>query len=163
MIKYLSLLFFSFLLALPVAYAQDTEVVDEVATEERAPIKDIEADDNYEERLTLARQMHEIWPIRVKVESALDRIAEQIEGPQRLRFKAAMRQAIKFEALEQGSIDAMADIFTAKELDAMIAFYGSKEGRSVSYKTSDYESAIEPLLIKMIDKAILDTKLGKSE
>lgn len=163
MIKYFSLLFLSFSLALPVAYAQDTEVVDEVATEEKAPIKDIEADDNYEERLTLARQMHEIWPIRVKVESALDRIAEQIEGPQRLRFKAAMRQAIKFEALEQGSIDAMADIFTAKELDAMIAFYGSKEGRSVSYKTSDYESAIEPLLIKMIDKAILDTKLGKSE
>lgn len=163
MIKNFSLLFLSFLLALPVAYAQDTEVVDEVATEEKAPIKDIEADNNYEERLTLARQMHEIWPIRVKVESALDRIAEQIEGPQRLRFKAAMRQAIKFEALEQGSIDAMADIFTAKELDAMIAFYGSKEGRSVSYKTSDYESAIEPLLIKMIDKAILDTKLGKSE
>lgn len=160
MIRFLSLFLLSFILIVPSVYAQEDAVQDESTAEEQSPIKDINADDNYEQRLTLARQMHEIWPIRVKVESALERLAQQIEGPQRLRFKAAMRQAIKFEALEQASVDAMTDIYSAKELEAMIAFYGSKEGRSASYKTSDYESALEPLLVKMIDKAILETKLG---
>ena len=42
----------------------------------------------------------------------------------------------------------------------MIQFYGSKEGRSVSFKTGDYEAALQPFLIQMVDKAILDTRLG---
>lgn len=116
--------------------------------------------DKYEERLKLSRKMHEIWPVRPRVESALDAVAEQVPAPERLKFKASMRKGIKFQALEEASIDAMADIFTVKELEAMIEFYGSKEGRSVSHKTSDYERALQPEMIKMIDKALLDAKLG---
>lgn len=131
-------------------------------SESKAPIAALK-DDNYEERLELSRKMHEIWPVRPKVENALDIVAEQIQPQERLKFKAGMRKAIKFEALEEASIDAMADIFTVKELKAMIAFYGSKEGRSVSYKTSDYERALEPVLTKMMDKALLDVKLGSQQ
>jgi len=116
---------------------------------------------DYENRLELSRQMHEMWPVRPKIETVLDRIAEQIEPQNRMRFKSAMRKAIKFQALEEASIDAMADIFTSDELTAMIAFYGSKEGRSVSFKTDDYERALQPVMTKMIDKALLDTKLGQ--
>jgi hypothetical protein len=145
-----------------IAHAQDEAEAD-IAVEENTPLKDLGEDDDVKTRIELAREMHEIWPIRVKVENALERISERVEASQRVRFKAAMRQAIKFEALEQASEEAMADIFTAKELQAMIDFYGSKEGRSVSHKTADYERALEPLLVKMIDKAILDTKLGKQE
>lgn len=137
-------------------------VVEAVASEDK-PIKEMNPDANYEERLKLARDMHEIWPIRPKIEAALDKISEQIEIQERLRFKAGMRKAIQFEALEEASVDAMADIFSAKELEAMIAFYGSKEGRSVSHKTSDYERAIEPVMVKMIDKALLDIKLGPQQ
>ncbi len=164
MIKILSAFLLSLtLLAFP-AYAQDQEATtDEIVVEEQtdqSPIKEVGNEDDYDERLELSRKMHEIWPIRVKIESALERLSQQIEAPQRLRFKAAMRQAIKFDALEEASVEAMSEIFTSKELEAMIDFYGSKEGRSVSHKTADYERAMEPLLVKMIDKAILDTKLG---
>ncbi len=141
------------------AVSEGAEVASEVVSKVNAPVEALK-DDNYEERLALSRKMHEIWPVRPKVENALDAVAEQIQPQERLKFKAGMRKAIKFEALEESSVDAMADIFTVKELEAMIAFYGSKEGRSVSYKTSDYERALEPTLIKMIDKALLDVKLG---
>ncbi len=134
----------------------DMDAIEEDADKPIQPLKD----DDYQERLKLSRKMHEIWPMRPKVENVLDNVAEQIEPQNRLRFKTAMRKSIKFDALEQASIDAMADIYTVKELEAMIAFYGSKEGRSVSYKTDDYERAIEPTLTKMIDKALLDVKLG---
>ena len=42
----------------------------------------------------------------------------------------------------------------------MIDFYGSKEGRSVSHKTGDYEKELQPLMIKMLDKALLNAKMG---
>ncbi len=138
----------------------DDVLAEQGMVSENEPIKPIEAEENYEERLELSRKMHEIWPIRPKVESALEQISEQIEPQERLSFKAGMRKAIEFDALEEGSIDAMADLFSAKELEAMIAFYGSKEGRSVSHKTGDYEKALIPLVTKMIDKALLYVKLG---
>jgi len=114
-----------------------------------------------ESRLELSKQMHKIWPVRPKIENALDAIAEQIDPQNRMRFKSEMRKAINFNTVEQSSIEAMADIFTAEELTAMIAFYGSKEGRSVSFKTDDYAKALQPVLTKMLDKAVLDTKLGQ--
>ena len=125
-------------------------------------IKELPADDaNYAERLELSKKMHEIWPIRPKIEKALDALSAQIEPTKRLEFKSGMRKAISFEALEEASIDAMADIYSAAELKAMIAFYGSKEGRAVSFKTGDYEAALRPVMTKMIDKALLDSKIGQ--
>ena len=162
MIRFLSL-FACVLMLLPVSVmAQENaeDVIEALGTDDETSIKPIDANANYEKRLELSREMHEIWPIRPKIETALENIAQQIDQQERLKFKAAMRKAIKFEALEEASIDAMADIFNAKELEAMIAFYGSREGRSVSHKTSDYERALEPALVKMVDKALLDVKLG---
>ena len=115
---------------------------------------------DYEKRLELAREMHEIWPIRPKIEAVLENVAQQVAPQNRLKLKAALRKAIKFPALEQASIDSMADIFTTEELKAMVDFYGSKEGRSVSFKTEDYEKSLRPILTEMMDKALIDVKLG---
>lgn len=139
--KYLLLIFMAFMVASPV-YAQD-----DLAPEPT--------------NLELAEQMHKIWPIRPKIEAIIDIISEDIAPNDRLRLKAALRQAIEFDALEDASIEAMAEIFTAEELEAMIDFYGSKEGRAVTFKVDDYERALEPTMTKMMDKALLDLKLGK--
>lgn len=147
------------------SYAQENadDVLSETADEQVETIKPVvetPKEENYAKRLELSKQMHEIWPVRPKVESAIDAVGEEVPEADRAKFKAAMRRAMKFKALEEASIDAMAEIFTVDELTAMIEFYGSKEGRSVSYKTGDYEAALQPLMIKMIDKALLDTRLG---
>ena len=156
-----------FILSLLCALLISPAVAQEGAEEQAVPEGQIEAADDtlseadFNQRLELSKKMHEIWPIRPKIERALDRIAAQVPPQNRLEFKSAMRKAINFQSLEQGSIEAMADIFTVAELEAMIAFYGSKEGRSVAFKTDDYERALQPLLSKMLDKAVLDTKLGQ--
>lgn len=113
-------------------------------------------------RLELAQQMHDIWPIRPRVEDALTIIAESMSEENRLSFKAQMRKNIQFDLLEAESTKAMARVFTKEELEKMIAFYGSKEGRSISEKTKDYELALQPVLTKMMDKAMLDTRLGQN-
>ncbi len=165
MIRFFSLLAFVAMLFVSPAIAQeDADSV--LAGQEQASSlqeSEVEGKDVYEERLKLSRKMHEIWPIRPKVESALEVVSEQLPQDERLKFKAGMRKAIKFKALEEASVDAMADIFSVKELLAMIEFYGSKEGRSVSHKTSDYELALQPVFVEMIDKALLDIKLGSKK
>lgn len=164
MIRILSLFAVLALITSPVMAQEDADDVLEAQEQaaEKDDDKEIKAQDDgdYEVRLKLSQKMHEIWPMRQKIENALDLVSERIPEKDRLSFKAAMRKSIKFDALEETSIDAMADIFTEKELKKMIDFYGSKEGRSVSYKTSDYEKALQPMMIKMLDKALLNAKMG---
>jgi len=123
-------------------------------------VEDVKAKGTMKQRKALSQKMHEIWPIRRKVENALDSISERIDENNRAKFKAGMRRAIDFEELEEASIQAMADIYSVAELEKMIDFYGSKEGRSISVKTGDYEKQLQPLMIKMVDKALLDAKMG---
>ncbi len=114
-------------------------------------------------RLELAGKMHEIWPIRTRIESALDSAAQSFPVERQTEIKAAMRKSIKFDQVEEASKRAMAETFTEEELEAMITFYGSEAGRAVSAKTGDYEGALRPVLIEMLDKAMLDLRTGQPQ
>ncbi len=115
----------------------------------------------YDQRLALALKMNEIWPIRLRIETAIAAAAESFPLERRPEVKAALRKNIQFDQIEEESIKAMAETFSSEELQAMIDFYGSENGRSISAKTSAYEHALRPSLIKMMDKAMLDVKTGK--
>ena len=117
---------------------------------------------DFDQRLELAAKMHEIWPVRVRVEEALDMASESFDQFERPAFKAKMRQAIKFEQLEEESIEIMAKLYTVKELEAMIAFYGSPEGRAISAKSGDYSAALEPVITRMLDAALMDVRTGST-
>lgn len=116
-----------------------------------------------QERLQLAQKMHEIWPVRTRIESAISHVAVNFPEEKQAEAKAAMRKSIQFDQVEEESIKAMARVFTEDELKAMIAFYGSETGRSVSAKTVDYEMALRPIMTKMMDKAMLDLRTGTAE
>lgn len=114
-------------------------------------------------RLELAGKMHEIWPIRTRMETAIDSVAEGFPEDKRVEIKAAMRKSVQFDQLEEASIKAMAETYTEEELTAMIDFYGSETGRTISAKTSQYEFALRPIMVQMIDKAILSLRTGQSQ
>lgn len=111
-------------------------------------------------RLALATKMHEIWPVSTRVEDAITVVAESVPEAEREAFKARMRKAIDQKTLEQESIKAMAQVFTEPELQAMVNFYGSAEGRSVSEKTEDYMVILQPVMVKMLDSALLKMRTG---
>lgn len=111
-------------------------------------------------RLALAQKMHEIWPVRTRIEAAIQSVASEYPPEKQAQIKAAMRKSIQYDQVEEASIKAMAETFTEDELNAMIEFYGSETGRAVSAKTSDYELALRPVMIQMLDKAMLDLKMG---
>ncbi len=111
-------------------------------------------------RLELSEKMHEIWPIRTRMETAIDSVSEGFPVEKQPEIKAAMRKSVQFDQLEEASIKAMAETYNEEELTAMIEFYGSETGRSISAKTSNYEFALRPIMVKMIDKAMLDLRTG---
>lgn len=111
-------------------------------------------------RRELSAKMHEIWPVRTRVEEALDSVAENMPEGDRASFKAQMRKAVDYKQLETESVDAMAAIYTEAELKAMIGFYSSPEGRAISAKTDDYMKALQPVMVKMLDNALLTMRTG---
>jgi len=114
-------------------------------------------------RLKLAREMHDIWPIRTRMETAIEAVSESFAPERKAEIKAALRKAVQFDQLEEASIRAMAQTFNEAELTEMIKFYGSDIGRSVSAKTGDYEMALRPLMTQMMDKAMLDLRTGQQQ
>lgn len=144
MMKKLSLVLALVLLATP-AFAQD-----EAPAETAIP----------QSRLELAQKMHQIWPIRTRMETAINSVGEVFPEEKRAEIKAALRKNIKYDQLEEASIKAMAETYTDEELEKMIEFYGSETGRSISAKTADYEASLRPVIVQMIDKAMLDLKTG---
>ena len=137
--------------------AQEAEKADDVVSSVATPPV---SDADEKERLALAEKMHEIWPIRIRMENAIDNVAEQVPEERRAEIKAAMRKSMNYDKLQEESIKAMVKTFTVDELKAMIDFYGSDVGRSISGKTSVYESALQPALTGMMDKAMLDLRTG---
>lgn len=142
--KKLSLILALLLLATP-AFAQE-----EAPAEAALP----------QSRLELAQKMHQIWPIRTRMETAINSVSEAFPEEKRAEIKAALRKNIQYDQLEEASIKAMAETYTDEELEKMIEFYGSETGRSISAKTGDYEVALRPIIVKMIDRAMLDIKTG---
>ncbi len=152
--KYIAVLIACVLFASPV-----------MAEEKKAPQAQAQTSEQIraEIRLRLSEKMHEIWPMRTRMESALEAVAEGFPAEKRAEMLATMRKSIQFDELEEESIKAKAEIFTEEELNTMIGFYGSENGRAISIKTADYEMAIQPVLSKMMDKAMMDLKLGPAQ
>lgn len=160
-------LIFTLMMALSApAFAQDaadtTSASPDVAAETPAAAPDAPAApaDDDAARMALAVRMHEIWPVRTRVEDAIAIVAENVPAAERDAFITRMRKTIDQKTLEQESIKAMAQVFTTAELQAMVNFYGSAEGRAVSEKTEDYMAILQPVMVKMLDSALLDMRTG---
>lgn len=132
------------------------------AQEEGTPVPE-KAQSVPQSRIDLAGQMHDIWPIRTRIESAIDSVSQNFPDERRAEIKAAMRKAINYDQIQEASIRAMATTFTDDELKAMIEFYGSDVGRSISAKTPEYENALTPIMVQMLDKAMLDLRTGETQ
>lgn len=115
----------------------------------------------YDERLALAREMHDIRPARLQVEQAIENAAAKLPPLDRETFKREMLGGFDFERLEELSIKAMAEVFTVEELSAMVAYYSSPEARAITGKMPIYEEMMQPEIMKMLDKALIKLRTGR--
>lgn len=118
--------------------------------------------DDAKERLALAKDLHDIRHIRDAIHADIENYAQQIPQGDRENFMRYVALKINFDALEQLSIAYTAEIYTATEMRAMIAYYGSPDGQSAEAKGALYGPKIAKDVQKEIDAAVMSVKLGET-
>lgn len=126
-----------------IAYAQESDHADDMQT-----------------RMNLAKMMHEIKPARGQVEDAIKAVAARLQPEQQQKFIERMIRIFDFERLEKISTEAMAEVFTEAELQAMVDYYGSTQARSITEKMPVYQSVMQPQITEMLDEAIIEARTG---
>jgi uncharacterized protein len=119
-----------------------------------------DADPSLAHRLELAKRMHEIKPVKDQVDKAIEIYVERLPEKEREVYRTALKQIMNYEVLEKVSVDAYVQTYTEAELEAMVAFFGSPEGRSASEKFDAYGKIVYPEIVKMLDQAIMKAKTG---
>ncbi len=154
------------LLAVPggIAYAEEgvPQAVIDPSTDLK-PALDIKQDpSDLEERIALAKKMHEINPTRNQVNGAIDDIARSQPASEREAFKTTMRGALNYQAIEKISIDAMAETYTKAELQAMVDYFGKPEAQSAAAKDWIYNKKVYPEVARMLDQSMMRLRTGST-
>ncbi len=91
------------------------------------------------------------------INDSIQEMAKQIPEAHRAEFISAMQKGIKIDALKQVAIESMTKHFTVKELQALTAFYGSPEGKSVMKKFGDYMADVLPAINEQVMQVLQTT------
>ncbi len=129
--------------------------------QEESPGDAVASDPTYDERLALAKRMHELRPVRDQVDGAIAQYAQTRPQNERDSFRIAMRNVFNIKALEKISEDAYVETFTVEELRAMVGYYSMPEAQSASEKFGDYAAIIYPEIVRMLDRAAIRLKTGQ--
>jgi len=113
------------------------------------------------EKIALAKEMHQIRPTRKQVDSAVKRAAQNLPSFDRQNFIVSMQSMLNYNAIERISIDAMVDTYTLVELKSMVEYFSKPEAISASSKVSSWARAVQPEIVRMIDRAMMRIKTGQ--
>ncbi len=119
------------------------------------------ADPTFDERVELAKKMHELRPVREQVEQAINQYAQSRPQGERESFRSTMRNVFNMKALEKISVDAYVETFTAPELRAMVDYYSKPEAISASEKFGNYANLVYPEIVRMLDRAAIRVRTGE--
>ncbi len=130
--------------------------VNPVQATPKAPVA--KTPDDLEQRRKLARELHDIKHVKDHIRETIAGVAKSLPSVEQEDFKKYMELKVDFDALEQKSIDYTAEIYTADELQAMVDFFGSREGRSADVKGEEYTEKFGAEVRKTIDQAMMAAK-----
>lgn len=111
--------------------------------------------DDTARKIELAQQYSKLVPIDSEVDKTIEQLALQVPVDQRVLFKSILQRTIKADRLKAASELALSDLFTAKELEAMVTFYGTPEGQAIKDKMPDYQERLQPVLQQMVQDALV--------
>ena len=115
------------------------------------------------ERIKFATEFHDVRPIRAAIDQDIQKYADTLPESDRENFMKFIQVRIDYDEIEELSIQKMAEIYTVPELKAMIAYFGSPEGKSAEAKGAEYMSKVAPEINSAIDSALMDAQLGGSQ
>lgn len=142
--KTLEILFSVFLVAVPLSQAGH-------ATEGSVT-------DTAENRTRIAKQYLEVFSPDELLNDSARRLAATLPENQRKSFMDTMTKNFDRDLLKKTMLDALARHFTAQELQAMVNFYSSPEGKSSMKKFGAYMAEVMPIISREASKAAEKTR-----
>jgi len=116
-----------------------------------APVADTPAN-----RLSAAKRYLKVVPPEEIVSGTIDQVAAQLPPDRREEFKRALQKVLNTKKIEELTVNMVTRHFTVKEINALTAFYGSPEGRSISKKFGAYMADIMPALQEELEGALAE-------
>ncbi|MCB9984229.1 MAG: hypothetical protein H6864_00900 [Micavibrio sp.] len=131
--------------------------------EPQSPLQDSDVPqvDDAQERLQLSRELHDIKRVKESVLQNIDNVARSLPRHEQEDFKKYIELNVNFDDLEEKSIAIAAKTYTIAELKAMIAYFGSNEGRSAEAKGREYGEKFGIEMEREINKAIAAAKFDE--
>ena len=105
-------------------------------------------------RLAAAKRYLKAVPPSEMVADTLERVAGQIPEDRREEFKKALSKVVSSARIEALTLEAVTKHFTVKEINALAAFYGSPEGRSITKKFGAYMADVMPTIQEELSGAV---------
>jgi hypothetical protein len=112
-----------------------------------------ELPDTHGNRLVAARSYLEIASMKDMVRDMIAETAKNLPDNIRQPYIQYMTKSMRVEVLESIALASMAKHFTLKELNALVAFYGSPEGRSAMKKFGAYMGDVMPVIQQELMRA----------
>lgn len=123
-----------------------------VSAQSRGPARPLP--DTKENRTAAAKRYLKAVPPDEMLAHTIDLVAAQLPPERQEEFKAALRKVLKSERLEELTLNAVVKHFTVQEINALSAFYSSREGRSITRKFGAYMSDVMPALQDELEQAM---------
>lgn len=122
--------------------------------------QDDPADPGLAKRLELATELNKVMSPRENIEMAVGKVSESLPETQRRDFVEDTIASFDFERLNEKAIKSMAEVFSQKELEKMLDYFGSEEAKSIATKMPVYQELIAPELSAMVNTAIMRLRMG---
>ena len=97
-------------------------------------------------RLAAAEVWYAAFPVEEMVESALRVMADAQPEATRQKFYDLAYEEIDYDIIRKATLASSSRLFTAEEMRAMTAFYGTPMGKSISLKLGVYLTEVVPVV-----------------
>ena len=112
--------------------------------------------DTPERRIEAARTYLELVPVQRMTDSVAGNVLLLIPEEKRDLFRQGVSEGLAEANIEEIMVKIVSKHFTAAEIDAMTAFYGSPEGKAIERKLQGYMADISLHVIPIIRKSVTE-------
>lgn len=106
------------------------------------------------ERIKLAKQYVATMPIESDVKAAIEALATHVAAEDRVLFRRLGESALDYDRLRAAAELSVLEVFTDKEIKAMIGFYSSPEGQAIRTKMRDYDAKMQPVMTEIMTEFV---------
>jgi hypothetical protein len=117
-----------------------------------------EPQDTLEARMEAATRYAELRDVKSRIDVMVENATKELTPEERAQISSLIRKHLRFDILRKLQIETMVNTFTTRELNALIEFCRTEEGRSILLKYGPYMATVTPAIDAEVERALIEIK-----